>query len=218
MAPTDSHFSDPQTLFLCQEKNLRVKSEALNLLPLKNGPGRLSIKQFEAALSVLEAQPGEQPDEEVKDFSRELAHSRLVYLNQARVNSARAHDYRIAFPGGSHQLAGFFDRCRKVGIGEKDGATARLKRSVTDAIPLAAISPVREWPEVGIPLGQLPGELERPVRRTIIHDDHFPAERLGTKPGIDSLQRLGKTAGFVVGGNDDGEIDVQAIHPNRIFR
>ena len=139
-------------------------------------------------------------------------------FDQAAVHRARPDNHRIAFPGNGNQPGRFFDGRRKVSIGEQNCPAARLEHPVTNAVSLAAILTVGERPEVGIARGQFTGKLQSSIGRAVVHDDDLRAKSLVTQPGINLLDGVGKTALFIVGGDDDGESDVGVTHANRIFR
>ena len=83
MTPTHGRLANLETISLGQEKQFGIEAKTKRRLLFKNAPRSLPMKEFEAALGILESQSQKQANHAIEEFRTEFTESRLALFNQA---------------------------------------------------------------------------------------------------------------------------------------
>lgn len=111
------------------------------------------------------------------------------------------------------------DRCREVGVGEECEAAGRFGHATQDGVALAAIVLIDEhatgdWRI----LDDSPSKFGGGVGAAVIHDDDLGRPWLLAEVLDHALKCRGETPLFVVGWDDDGQLDgLRLSHDGALF-
>ena len=220
MRPANRHLGDAQTMPMRQEQNLRIKTKTIDTLLFKNHAALGKAKGLEAALSIFNVEFGDHADETVEDNSGYLAKARLVNSYQRPVDGARADGNIIPRRDSSKQPLAFLDWRRKIGIGKKRQAAARLEHAAADAVTLAAVAGIGEDTKARNGASGVPYDTDSGIGGTIVNDEDFESSNGRNARGevaADSSERSSEALFLVKRGDDDGEFGsrhrTDTLHP-----
>src|SRR5580698_5687811 len=96
MRPPHRNFRYTQPVALCQKQNLRVETEALDALLLKNNLRLLPAKSLESALRIGKWNSHDPAHQAVKQDTRLFAHHGLANFDEGAVDGSRTDGRVIA--------------------------------------------------------------------------------------------------------------------------
>src|SRR6266478_2354394 len=205
MPPAHGNLHGPQAVMTRQVEQFRVEPEALNPLLLEEDGAALPAKSFETALRIHEREPEDDSNDLVENDSGKLAKRRLMHADQAAIHGARANGDVIGSKSVD-ELAGFFDGCGKIRIREKCDAATRFLNAVADAIALAAVYAIRDYPQRGNFVAEGFRYRGRAILRTIVDHQNFGFAPASLKVARNPFQCCGKSQFLVVGRDDNGKV------------
>src|SRR6266516_3325112 len=211
MPPAHGNLHGAQAVMTRQVEQFRVESEALNPLLLEEDGAALPAKSFETALRIHEREPQDDSNDLVENDSGKLAKRRLMHADQTAIHGAGANGDVIGSQSVD-ELAGFFDGCGKIRIGEKCEAATRFLHAVADAMALAAVYAIRNYPQRGNFAAEGFRYRGRAILRTIVDHQNFGFAPASLKVAGNPLERCGKPQLLIVRRNDDGKIGSGRVH------
>src|SRR5882672_3808404 len=98
------------------------------------------MKQFEAALGIVQTQAEKCPNHDIENNSAKLAESGLMPVNVAAIDGARTNDdIGALFERDIEKSVHFLDGCGKIGVREQNELTGRGENTLPHRVPFAVI-------------------------------------------------------------------------------
>ncbi len=175
---------------------------------LRDGGG----EGLESALGVAHAWNEGALDEEVHEPAPEAPPERLVGWRGAREVAGADRDRGAPVEDRLQQPRDLGGRGGAVGVAHHDQRAARRHHADPNGVPLAAVGGGRDHPQRRAARRERPAERDRSVGRAVVDDEDLEAAASCLEERDQLCDRGAEAMFFVVGGDDDGEVDGGAGH------
>lgn len=211
MAPPHGYFPNAQAVTAANEEYFRIESKTHDGQLVKCRQRLLAVKQFEPALSIVNPQTEQQPDHPIEDDAADFPEWRLMLVNEASIDGARAdHDIGVSAHCNFEKFFQFFDWRRQVRVRKKNINTLGRKHTLTHGMAFAVVFRVTENSQARNL--SLTDQVRGAVRGSVVDDDDLRLKRSLPHKVLNLPDGNADPRGLIKGRNNDGDHGTFVYH------